>query len=119
MSYRMTGRFYVYRHWRGRPGTDAMRVGAAYGLSRVGCCWALMLVMFGLGTMSVAWMLGVGAVTAVGGTRGSAEAQRPARRLTAHGCGPGHRGWLRCDEGTSRARDWTTPGERLPFPRHA
>ena len=57
---------FLYRHWHGgHPGRDAMTIGAAYGVSCVGCCWALMLVMFGLGTASAAWMLGVGAIMAV------------------------------------------------------
>jgi predicted metal-binding membrane protein len=57
---------FLYRHWHGgHPTHAALRIGAAYGASCVGCCWALMLVMFGLGTASVAWMLGVGAVMAI------------------------------------------------------
>jgi predicted metal-binding membrane protein len=60
-----TPRSFVFRHWgAGRPGRDAFRVGLAYGVSCVGCCWALMLVMFGLGTMSLWWMLGLTAVMA-------------------------------------------------------
>jgi predicted metal-binding membrane protein len=57
---------FLYRHWHGeRPGRDALRIGVAYGVSCVGCCWALMLVMFGLGAGSIGWMLGVGAIVAV------------------------------------------------------
>jgi predicted metal-binding membrane protein len=57
---------FLYRHWHGRsPARDAVEVGAAYGASCVGCCWALMLVMFGLGTASVPWMLGLGALMAI------------------------------------------------------
>ena len=56
---------FVYRYWRGESATrDALRVGGAYGVSCVGCCWALMLVLFGLGTANVAWMLCAGAVMA-------------------------------------------------------
>jgi predicted metal-binding membrane protein len=36
----------------------------AYGWSCVGCCWALMLVMFALGLSSLLWMLGLGVVMA-------------------------------------------------------
>lgn len=58
--------WFLYRHWRGRnAGRDAVRIGLAYGASCAGCCWALMLVMFGLGTASVGWMLGAGSVMAV------------------------------------------------------
>jgi predicted metal-binding membrane protein len=57
---------FVYRYWRGgRPDRDALRVGTAYGWSCVGCCWALMLVMFALGTVNIAWMLAIGALTAL------------------------------------------------------
>lgn len=66
---------FVYRHWRGGdPVGDAWRIGVAYGVSCVGCCWALMLVMFGLGAGNVGWMLGIGAVVA-------AEKASASRRL--------------------------------------
>jgi predicted metal-binding membrane protein len=56
-------RSFVLRGWTGgRPGVDAVRIGAAYGRSCVGCCWALMLVMFGVGAASLAWMLALAAV---------------------------------------------------------
>jgi predicted metal-binding membrane protein len=58
-------RSFVYRQWRGvRPRGDALRIGLRYGLSCVGCCWALMLVMFSLGTVNLAWMLGFAAIMA-------------------------------------------------------
>jgi predicted metal-binding membrane protein len=61
-----TPRSFIYRHWRGRqPAFDALTVGMAYGVSCVGCCWALMLVLFALGTANLAWMLAAGAVMAV------------------------------------------------------
>jgi predicted metal-binding membrane protein len=57
---------FVYRHWHGeRPDRDALRIGSAYGWSCVGCCWALMLVMFALGTVNIAWMVAIGALTAL------------------------------------------------------
>lgn len=57
---------FVYRHWGGgKPDRDAIRIGTAFGWSCVGCCWALMLVMFALGTVNVAWMLAIGALTAL------------------------------------------------------
>jgi predicted metal-binding membrane protein len=40
-------------------------MGLAHGAFCVGCCWSLMLVMFGVGLGSVAAMLGLGALTAV------------------------------------------------------
>ena len=43
------------RHWReGNIGAAAM--GIRHGLVCVGCCWALMAVMFAVGAMSLAWM---------------------------------------------------------------
>lgn len=57
---------FLYRHWHGEhPDRDALRIGMSYGVSCVGCCWALMLVMFGLGTVSLAWMLALATVMAV------------------------------------------------------
>ena len=40
-------------------------MGIAHGAFCVGCCWSLMLVMFGVGLGSVTAMLGLGAITAV------------------------------------------------------
>ena len=44
----------------GRAG--AWRMGAEHGGFCVGCCWALMLVLFAVGVMSVFWMAVVAAV---------------------------------------------------------
>ena len=53
-------------HWRGRArGAAAFRLGVHHGLFCVGCCWAIMLLMFVVGTGSVGWMLGLGAVMAI------------------------------------------------------
>jgi predicted metal-binding membrane protein len=46
---------FIHRHYR-RGTTAAFRVGARHGLFCVGCCWALMLVMFALGVASLIWM---------------------------------------------------------------
>jgi predicted metal-binding membrane protein len=66
----------VYKHWRGRGDRDALRVGVAYGLSCVGCCWALMLVLFALGAASVVWMLAFGVLMAAE-KRTAASSRRP------------------------------------------
>jgi predicted metal-binding membrane protein len=59
-------RSFIYRHWRGGDArADALRIGLAYGASCVGCCWALMLLMFAVGTANVAWMLGLATVMAL------------------------------------------------------
>ncbi len=43
----------------GRPIANPLRIGIAYGRACVGSCWALMLVMFGLGMAHLALMLGL------------------------------------------------------------
>lgn len=75
-------RGFIFRHWRGgRPEADALRIGMAYGISCVGCCWALMLVLFALGIANPAWMLGAGAVMAA--EKGAARGPRLAAPLGA------------------------------------
>jgi predicted metal-binding membrane protein len=57
---------FVMSHWRGRaPAHDALRLGAHHGLFCVGCCWALMLLMFLVGAGSLGWMLLLAAAMAV------------------------------------------------------
>jgi len=41
------------------------RLGLKQGLYCLGCCWAMMLVMFAVGVMNVIWMAGIGIVMAV------------------------------------------------------
>jgi predicted metal-binding membrane protein len=36
------------------------RLGLRQGMICLGCCWAMMLVMFAVGTMNVVWMAGLG-----------------------------------------------------------
>lgn len=49
--------FFV-EHWRpGMPG--ALRLGLRHGLYCVGCCWALMLLLFVGGVMSLLWIAGI------------------------------------------------------------
>jgi predicted metal-binding membrane protein len=57
---------FVMQHWRGSDTRmQAVRLGAHHGLFCVGCCWALMLLMFAVGTGNVGWMLLLGAVMAI------------------------------------------------------
>jgi len=57
---------FVHAHWRDRhPGWESFRLGVDHGLFCVGCCWAIMLIMFVVGAGSVGWMLMLGAVMAV------------------------------------------------------
>jgi predicted metal-binding membrane protein len=69
---------FVIRHWQGRSERrHALLLGADHGLYCVGCCWALMLLMFVVGMGSVGWMMLLGAVMA-------AEKNLPwGRRLAA------------------------------------
>jgi predicted metal-binding membrane protein len=57
---------FINEHWRGRaPSRESFQLGLFHGLFCVGCCWAIMLLMFVVGTGSVGWMLALGAVMAV------------------------------------------------------
>lgn len=57
---------FVLRRWRGRrPWLESTGLGLAHGIYCVGCCWLLMLLMFAVGTGSIAWMLGLGAIMAL------------------------------------------------------
>jgi len=40
----------------------AVRVGLSHGLFCLGCCWALMAVLFTIGLMNLAWMAGIAVV---------------------------------------------------------
>ena len=57
---------FVVNRWRGTSERrEALAMGIAHGAFCVGCCWSLMLVMFGVGLGSVTAMLALGAITAV------------------------------------------------------
>ena len=57
---------FVLEHWRGKDERrHAVLLGLHHGAFCVGCCWALMLLMFVVGTGSVGWMLALGVVMAV------------------------------------------------------
>jgi predicted metal-binding membrane protein len=51
---RHPGQFLMRHYERGAAG--GLRLGARHGLFCVGCCWALMLVMFAAGVASLLWM---------------------------------------------------------------
>jgi predicted metal-binding membrane protein len=51
---RHPGQFMIRFYERGTAG--GFRLGARHGLFCVGCCWALMLVMFAAGVASLVWM---------------------------------------------------------------
>lgn len=57
---------FVIEHWRGSgPARQAFALGAHHGLFCVGCCWALMLLMFAVGAGNLLWMLALAALMAV------------------------------------------------------
>jgi predicted metal-binding membrane protein len=57
---------FVIQHWRGHANAwHAFALGARHGLFCVGCCWALMLLMFAFGIGSLGWMLLLAAVMAI------------------------------------------------------
>jgi predicted metal-binding membrane protein len=57
---------FVIEHWRGRSqASQAFVLGAHHGLFCVGCCWALMLLMFVVGAGNIGWMLLLAAAMAV------------------------------------------------------
>jgi predicted metal-binding membrane protein len=63
---------FVVSRWHGRsPAHEAFRLGLDHGVFCVGCCWALMLCMFVVGTVSIGWMLALAALMA-------AEKNRPS-----------------------------------------
>jgi len=56
---------FVTSRWRGRsPGREAFAIGLDHGVFCVGCCWALMLCMFVVGTGSLGWMLALATLMA-------------------------------------------------------
>ena len=69
---------FVIEHWQGRHERwQALQLGVDHGLFCVGCCWALMLLMFVVGMSNLAWMLGLAIVMAI------EKNTRAGRRLTS------------------------------------
>lgn len=57
---------FIMQHWRGkRERRQALLLGAHSGISCVGCCWTLMLLMFAVSAGHLAWMLALGIVMAI------------------------------------------------------
>ena len=56
---------FIGARWHGRaPAREAFRIGLDHGLFCVGCCWALMMVMFVVGAGNLGWMLVLAALMA-------------------------------------------------------
>lgn len=89
---------YLMRHYR-RGALNGLRLGFGHALYCVGCCWALMLVMFAAGVAHLAWMGVLAAIMFVekatpGGNRivapvGAGLAALAAIALLAPGAIPG------------------------------
>jgi predicted metal-binding membrane protein len=72
---------FVMNRWRGTSERrEALAMGIAHGAFCVGCCWSLMLVMFGVGLANVAAMIVLGGLTAV-------EKNLPSGRRLTHPVG--------------------------------
>jgi predicted metal-binding membrane protein len=57
---------FVVNRWQGiAVRHESFAMGLAHGAFCIGCCWSLMLVMFGVGLGSMVAMLVLGAVTAI------------------------------------------------------
>ena len=65
---------------------QSFRIGLDHGIFCLGCCWSLMLLMFGVGAGSVGWMLVLGSVMAV-------EKNMPWGRTLSAPLGVGLIGW--------------------------
>jgi predicted metal-binding membrane protein len=57
---------FLTSRWRGTDhGRQSFRLGVEHGVFCVGCCWALMLLMFAFGAANVTWMLALAGVMAL------------------------------------------------------
>ncbi|TPI15153.1 DUF2182 domain-containing protein [Mesorhizobium sp. B4-1-3] len=54
----------LFANWSAKPGR-IFRLGLKQGVWCLGCCWALMLVMFAVGAMNVFWMALIGLFTLI------------------------------------------------------
>jgi predicted metal-binding membrane protein len=53
---------FLMTHDFGSGARGAFKVGVSHGLYCLGCCWALMAVLFVVGLMNLAWMAGIAVV---------------------------------------------------------
>jgi predicted metal-binding membrane protein len=70
---------FLMARWRPGP-AGALRMGLAHGAYCVGCCWALMLLLFAIGVMNLIWVAMIAAFVFV-------EKLLPAGRITARFAG--------------------------------
>ncbi len=55
---------FFFAHWQTTP-RGVFALGLQQGLYCLGCCWAMMVVMFAVGVMNVVWMAALGIVMAL------------------------------------------------------
>lgn len=55
---------FVMRYWRPGP-AGALRLGVIHGLYCLGCCWALMLLLFAGGVMNLAWVAALAVIVSL------------------------------------------------------
>ena len=55
---------FFFTNWATTP-RGVLRLGLRQGLYCLGCCWAMMVLMFAVGTMNVLWVAGLGAVMTI------------------------------------------------------
>jgi predicted metal-binding membrane protein len=55
---------FFFTNWATTP-RGVFRLGVRQGLFCLGCCWAMMAVMFSVGIMNVIWMVGLGVVMTI------------------------------------------------------
>jgi len=54
---------FFFANWSSDP-REVFQIGLRQGLYCLGCCWAMMLLMFAVGAMNVIWMAVLGAIMA-------------------------------------------------------
>jgi predicted metal-binding membrane protein len=55
---------FFFSNWTDRP-AGVFRLGLRQGLFCLGCCWAMMLLMFAVGAMNVVWMAALGVLMTI------------------------------------------------------
>jgi len=65
---------FFFAHWQ-TTARGVFRLGLQQGLYCLGCCWAMMLLMFATGAMNVLWMAALGMVMTI-------EKMLPGRRFS-------------------------------------
>jgi predicted metal-binding membrane protein len=72
---------FLMSHWRGGA-RGSLRMGAHHGLYCLGCCWALMAVLFAVGVMNLIWVAVIAIFVLI-------EKTGPAARVVSRAAGLG------------------------------